>query len=245
MTSANRRVGRAHRSSHVLRIGGHGPPYGSHDPDDFGDPMMQPNELEQLLQRADQAADVDIASPATLANRARHRVRRQKQVRAAVGTSVVIALMVFVLNVATRNQSVNIDQPQIAEIQNAPPSAVIDLEARIKALREEADRLESIVRANRLNSKEGMQTVSYDSQSSPMHRSTPMPIPVPLLIEQEAEITARVMVEQANRWINQANRRGDAIRTFERTIKLFPTSAAAIIARTRLSEIKNQSGATI
>ena len=66
-----------------------------------------------------------------------------------------------------------------------------------------------------------------------------------LFESQEAEITARVMVEQANRWITQSDRRDEAIRSLERTVKLFPNTAAAKTARARLNEINNKSGVTI
>ncbi|GJM24190.1 MAG: hypothetical protein DHS20C16_06050 [Phycisphaerae bacterium] len=206
---------------------------------------MLPNDLEQLLQHADRAAYIDLTSPGELANQARYRVRKQKQVRIAVGASAGIALLLFVFNFANRSVPVDNDQPQIAKIENAPTAVIDNLEAKIKALREEADRLESIVRANRQAAKERTRTASFSRSRTSTRRSKPMPIPAQLLIEQESEITARVMVEQANQWIKQPDRRDDAIRTFERTVKLFPTTTAAKTAQNCLTELKNQSGATI
>ncbi len=218
---------------------------GTAHPTDQSDRTMQPNDLEQLLQRADRASDVDLASPTALANRARHRVRRQKQVRAAVGTSVGIALLLFVFNVATRNEAVKKTEPQIAHTESPPEDAMVDLMAKIEALRAEADRLEAIVRASRQAANERTATASYVPRNVMYKERKPQPIPVSLLIEQESEITARVMVEQAIRWMSQGDRQDEAIRSFERTINLFPTTAAAKTARARLSQIKNRSGATI
>ncbi len=206
---------------------------------------MQPSDIEQILQRADQAADVNITSPKALANRARHRVRRQRQVRAAAATSVGVTLLLFALNVATQNPIIEENEPQIAKIENPPEHAIADLQAKVEALRAEADRLEAIVRANRLAANERIESASYDSRIVAIDRRGPLPIPVPLLIEQEAEITARVMVEQAIRWMSQADRKDEAIRSLERTVELFPTTAAAKTARARLNKIKNKSGATI
>jgi hypothetical protein len=211
---------------------------------------MQPNDLEQLLQRADRAAEIRVALPAALANRARHRVRRQQQVRVAIGATAGVALLLFVVNFTMKHAPDDSGQDgpnqlQVAHVENAPPIPVVDLEAKIKALRAEADRLESIVRANSQASSGRVQTASIVSPSTTMNRSKPSPIPPQLLIEQEAEITARVMVEQANRWMTQTNRRDDGIRSLERAIKLFPNTAAAKIAQNRLDHMKKQSGVTI
>lgn len=205
---------------------------------------MKPNDLEQLLQRADQAADVNIASPSTLVNRARHRVHRQKQVRVAVGTSVGVALLLFIFSFATKPNSQTDNPLQIANVEDAPDIPIEAMEARIDALRAEADRLEQIVQNNRHAYRSRVQTASVASPNA-SKQNKKLSIPPQLLIEQEAEITARVMVEQANRWITQSDRRDEAIRSLERTVKLFPNTAAAKTARARLNEINNKSGVTI
>ena len=205
---------------------------------------MKPNDLEQLLRRADQAADIDIASPSTLVNRARHRVHRQKQVRVAVGTSVGVALLLFIFSFATKPNSETDNPLQIANVEDAPDIPIEAMEARIDALRAEADRLEQIVQNNRHAYRSRVQTASVASPNA-SKQNKKLTIPPQLLIEQEAEITARVMVEQANRWITQSDRRDEAIRSLERTVKLFPNTAAAKTARARLNEINNKSGVTI
>ncbi len=63
-----------------------------------------------------------------------------------------------------------------------------------------------------------------------------------MVVRREAEVTARIMVEHADRLSRRPDTQASATRAWRRTIDLFPKTAWARIARERISNTKNEQG---
>lgn len=210
---------------------------------------MQQHELEQLLKRtadADKVGGDTSHTPEFIANRARVLVRRHKRIRAAACANTGLILLLVLIGISRNSENPGNDpQPKIATNEQRPkPKTEMDYRQEIRRLREEADRQMRIVKAMQNTAPNRLAPVSPPSTATRV-RLTPVKLPVSIIIEQETEVTARIMVEQAARWMNQPDLRDKGIRSYRRTVELFPTTVAGRIAKNRLREIDNQSGVSI
>ncbi|NOX57681.1 MAG: hypothetical protein GXP29_02330 [Planctomycetes bacterium] len=205
---------------------------------------MKQDGFEQLLQRADRTANIPAVSSDGLAHRARQIVRRQKRIRLMLGCGTTLAIVL--LSIGSTMNKWNQPKARSSTIAKTtqPTISKEDVSQQIQKLCDEADRL--ALMAKQFHSATAASHAAAPKPSSQTSRKSrkPVVIPIRFVIEQEAEITARVMVEQARRWLTNPERREEGIRTYHRTIDLFPTTTAAKTARFRLTQLEKQSGAT-
>lgn len=212
---------------------------------------MKQHELEQLLKRAADAPNVrgdSSVSPEAIADRARVLVRRHRRIRATACATTGLAMVLLLASLSVnRNIPDKMPGPIIAN-DNDVPEPELDYDLQIKRLRREADQQMRLVRAmQEANTPRRETSVQLPVGPAPtlVARVGAVKLPVEMIIQQEAEVTARVMLEQGSRWLQQADHREDGIRSYQRTVELFPTTVAARIAKDRLRKIENQLGVKI
>jgi hypothetical protein len=192
---------------------------------------MSKDRLERLLQRADAMAGGVSAVPAGLGGLVRGRARQQHRVRtvgSAVATLIVLAVgAVSVINFSGRPR---LTPNATTVVQVVPgPIDVAQLQARVQRLREE-------ILAGCNATQEALDREELDNRVAAMQGQT---ADDPLQeVNDQIDRAALTMVYQADRMYRELNLRESAIASYERTVKLFPATHWAEVAKERLTEIQ-------
>lgn len=183
---------------------------------------MNDDRLRQLLLDADAASAAPTAVPG-LAERARRRRRRRTQVRAASAAAIALIFAVAgILHLAARPPAKSVIVESAFDAA-AAARQIAALEAQAAAHAELAERLEQAeLQARRL-----ARAQRALAALSPL-----------VLIEREADRAAMLAIAEADRLLNELNRRDAAAAEYRRTIELFPQSHWAVVARDRLRQIQ-------
>ena len=186
---------------------------------------MTEDQLENLLQKADQTAP----APQLLCRRLTAAVRRRAERRHLANSTapfvaaavVLIALGLWAL--ATRTTETTHDQNKIASLETQLTQLQARTDATLKLIHEV---LEYERRQHRLDELQAQLAN----------------IPDPLEeVQKQVDRTAFILVYQADRMYRQLNQKDSAVQAYNRVIELFPQNQWADVARQRLSQIHNNS----
>ena len=175
------------------------------------------DKIENLLQRADNAATGTSAPPglaATIRRRAhrRHIVRRTAAVAAA--TCIVCGMALWGL-------------ADIYEIRHERQMA--SLKAEIERLKSEAESTLRLVR--QVTASDRRQRELKDIEAKLARVSNPM-----RELQRQADAAAFILLEQAERMVKRPAARIEALKVYMQIIELFPDSPSATFAREKLAE---------
>lgn len=199
---------------------------------------MNRDPVETLLQRADRAAGPPPAGPADLADRVRQLAGRRHRTQVVIRTAAA-AVVAIGLGLAIRSAAVRpgVDDGQAVSQQPAPAPSPSDeevtrLRMEIAQLRREADDLAEQIR--------GMAVIQQQRQRLDRLERAVARLESGEEVRAEMERAAFTIVYQADRMYRELGRRESAVEAYREAIRLFPETASAQIARTRLSEIDGQ-----
>ncbi len=190
---------------------------------------MNDDQLELLLRNADAAICIP-PGPDNLAARVRRRAQRQRQMRLAAGAAS--ALLVLVIGTVALVKGFDRPAPRgkmtIADTRPAPAD-VAQLQARVEQLREEilaeCRATDEILRRQEVERR--LADLQVQAAVDPLEE-----------VSDQMDRAALTMVYQADRMCRELNLRESAITSYEQTIRLFPQTHWAKVAKDRLAELK-------
>jgi hypothetical protein len=181
---------------------------------------MTEDKIKNLLQKADETAGVPAQVSINLSV-----VRRRVNRRRFINIATSIAAAAVILGIIGLWGPASKTNEQIQQQQK-----ISSLEMQIKQLKARADATYNLVqevlddrRQRRLDELQA----ELASIGDPIEE-----------IKKQVDNTAFILVYQADRMYRELNLRDDAIKTYNRIIKLFPENQWADVARQRLSEIQ-------
>lgn len=200
---------------------------------------MKRDTLNDLLIRADDRAGTPRFDAGELCETVFARADRCRRIRRAGASAIAIVLAAGATGYWLRETSTDRDSPIAFRSETEWPEArnhddPKGLQREIRQLRAEADRrmrmaellIQSRARSTRLSA----------------YRKRAM-ISDPLMaVRREAEVAARIMVDHADRLSRRPHTQTSALRTWRRTIDLFPNTNSARIARRRISKTQDPQG---
>jgi hypothetical protein len=191
---------------------------------------MSDERLEQLLRQADAAFGDPRVGPADLSLRVRRRARRQRRVR-VLGTAAAAVLVLSLSTVAWVNRPGRPGPgPAPIVVDNGPtPVSVAELQMQIEQLREE-------IRTGCAAVQEVLRRQEFEQRLA-VSRKRAEADPLKEVSDQ-MDRAALIMVYQADRMYRELNLRESAVASYEQTIKLFPETHWAQVAKDRLAELK-------
>lgn len=193
---------------------------------------MNDERLGQLLRQADAASGGPRVGPANLSLRVRRRARRQRQVR-TIGTAVTAVLVLSLSIVAWvnrygRTRSGLMPTPIVAD-RGPKPISLAELQRQIEQLREEiltgCEAVQEVLRRQAF--EERLAALRERAEADPLRE-----------VRDQMDRAALIMVYQADRMYRELNLRESAMASYEQTIRLFPQTHWAQVARDRLAELK-------
>lgn len=182
---------------------------------------MTEDKIQHLIQSADRAAGppVQVSLELSVIHR-RARRRHLATLLVPVAAAAVILVALGVWGVSIRLGQTASEQEKIASLEAQVEQLQARADATLKLIQEI---VENERRQRRLDQLQAELTSIPDTLQE---------------VQEQVEKTAFIMVYQADRMYRELNQRDSAIRTYERTIELFPQTESAEVARQRLSEIQ-------
>lgn len=191
---------------------------------------MSDERLQQLLRKADAAFGGPRVSSADLPLRVRQRARRQHRAK-VFGTATMAVLVLSLTTAAWVNRygrSVPSPTPIVAD-DGSKPASVAELQSHIEQLSEEirtgCQAVHEVLRRQEVEQR--LAALRRQAEADPLKE-----------INDQIDRAALTMVYQADRMYRELNLRESAIASYERTIKLFPKTHWAEVAKDRLAELK-------
>ena len=205
---------------------------------------MTSDPLQELLRRADAAAGGPAPLPGVLPDRVRRLAERRRRRNVAGGAVVAAMFATFSATWLLSSGTVSRPEGQTetaargSGTRAAPSGAVAPdtqrLLTEIASLRAEGDlRMQIVERTRAIRQRE--------IRLAALERELTRPDPVELA-RAEVEQSAATLVHQAERLHRALNLRAAAIDSYHRTIRLFPQTRSAQVARARLSELGVKQG---
>ncbi len=191
---------------------------------------MSDERLQQLLRKTDEAFGGPPAGPADLGARVRRRAQRQHTFRVASGAAACTAVLVAGLTAWVGGWGMGGPAEPPTPGPDAPQMvSIAELQARIEQLSEEVragcDALAEVLR--REESERQLAALQDQTEADPLRE-----------VNEQVDRAALTMVYQADRMYRELNLRESAVASYEQTIKLFPQTHWAQVARNRLAELK-------
>ena len=191
---------------------------------------MSDERLRQLLQQADEAFGGPPAGPGDLGAKVRRRVQRERTLRVAGGAAVCTVVLVAGSIAWVGGWGGGRPTERLAPGPDAPQMASIaELQAKIEQLREEVrtgcEALAEVLR--REESERQLAALQGRAEADPLEE-----------VNEQVDRAALTMVYQADRMYRELNLRESAVASYEQTIKLFPQTHWAQVAKNRLAELK-------
>jgi len=179
------------------------------------------DKIQHLIQSADRTAGppVQVSVDFSVIHR-RARRRHLVTLLVPVAAAAVILVALGVWGVSIRLGKTASEQKRIAALQMQVKQLQVRTDATLKLIQEV---LEDERRQRRLDQLQTELTSIPDTLQE---------------VRKQVEKTAFIMVYQADRMYRDLNQRDSAIRTYERTIELFPQTESAEVARQRLTEMQ-------
>lgn len=192
---------------------------------------MSDERLEQLLRQADEAF-ARLPCPATdLGIRVRRQARRQRRViMLGSAAAAMLALVVSAISLRSdRGAPLRPEGPVMAD-NSAVHEQVAQLQAEIDRLKEEiashARVVEEVMR--RAEIEQRLAALKQQAAIDPLQE-----------VSDQVDRAALIMVYQADRMYRELNLRESAVASYEQTIKLFPQTHWAQVAKDRLAALKS------
>jgi hypothetical protein len=185
---------------------------------------MKEDKIQNMLQRADNAA-MSASAPPGLAAAIRRRARRRhigrRAAAVAAAACIVCGAALWVASEIVSRHKQASEQRQIAALE----AQVKELQARTDAALEYVTQvLREEQRKSRLDQLEAQLAAIGDPIAE---------------IDEQMEETAFIMVYQADKMYNEQNLKGSAIRTYKQVIELFGQTKSAQTAHQRLEQVKS------
>ena len=191
---------------------------------------MSDERLEQLLRQADEAFGRPPCGTADLGVRVRRQARRQRRVM-MVGSAAAALLALVVSAIALRSERGDTAQPERPILADNTPAHVqlAQLQADIARLQEEISSgcraAEETLRREEVEKR--LAALQEQAADDPLQE-----------VSDQVDRAALTMVYQADRMYRELNLRESAVASYEQTIKLFPQTHWAKVAKDRLAELK-------
>lgn len=189
---------------------------------------MSDERLGQLLRQADEAFGGPRVGPADLSQKVRRQVRRQHHVR-VFGTAAAAVLVLSLSTVAWVNRYGRTGPMLIIADNGQKPVSVAELQMQIEQLREEirtgCEAVQEVLR--RQEAEQRLAALRKQTEADPLKE-----------VNDQVDRAALTMVYQADRMYRELNLRESAVASYEQTIKLFPQTHWAQVAKDRLAELK-------
>lgn len=191
---------------------------------------MSRDPIERWLREVDEAA-ARPAMPVDLPARVRQRVQRRRRRRqigtgAGAGLALVLAVVLIRPYIATPPAETIVKVP-------VPPPAAPDSQADLEA---ELQLAMGNLRSRALAELKQLSRVA-EARAATLGVLSPAEA-----VDQQLEQAAQLIVYQAERLQNELNLPAEAIHSYQRAVKLFPTTRAAGTARARLNELNASRG---
>ena len=197
---------------------------------------MGDDRIEELLRQADRAAGARPAMPPDLAGRVRRLARRRRAVRittGAVAAALAVGIATAVFMAGPHGEPAPVDNTLIVDVDN-PQDDLVRLRVEFGELRAEAEATLAVARRI-------LDLQSEQKLLAELARIRARPDPVEE-VRQQMDKAAFIIVYQADRMYRELNLHESAIASYRQSIKLFPQTRWADVARERLAEIESPKG---
>jgi len=193
---------------------------------------MSDERFQQLMRQADEAFGGPRVGPADLSQRVRRQARRQHQVKvfgAAAAAVLVLSLSTVAwVNRCGRTGPAPTETPIVAADGRTPVS-VAELQMNTERLREEirtgCEAVQEVLKRQEFEQR--LAALRKQAEADPLKAVT-----------DQLDRAALTMVYHADRMYHELNLRESAVASYEQTIKLFPQTHWAQVAKDRLAELK-------
>lgn len=201
---------------------------------------MSRDRIEQLLREGDRVAGPPGFRRDGLADRVRLQVQRQRRWRLSGGAAAAgIAACAVLTLVQPGSHSQGDDRAMVRRQPASQRAGSTDIQQELATLRTEMQQLRGELRA----ALEDDRRPPGAWQAAMAEALAEAPVVDPLArFDQELERTAFLMVYQADRVYRELKLPDTAVRSYQKTIELFPSTNAASVARKRLTEIETSKG---
>ena len=198
---------------------------------------MTPDPFKNLLQEADAAARFRRFEAPDLAGRVRTVARRRRQVqRAGAVIAVIVMVSAGILLAGKQGQPRHTETgTSVLANRGRPSDAAMELRKEVNRLRLEATSRANVAAGIDRHRRRLSRLAAYRRQAAVVSPA--------MRLQQEIEISAGIMVYQAERLLGRTGDERAAVETYQRAIRLFPDTSHAEVARKRLSETKSDQGA--
>ncbi len=186
---------------------------------------MTEDKIKNLLQEADRMAGLPRPVSANLSAIVRRRAHRRHllvSLTAPLAAAAVILIAAGVWNLAIRTSEQKKDQEKIVSLGIQLEQLQAKTDAAINLIQE------VLVEEQKQHSLDELEA-QLASITDPLEE-----------IQKQVDITAFILIYQADRLYRELNRTDSAVETYNRIIELFPKNRWAQVARQRLSEIDSR-----